>query len=160
MSLYELNFEFSSHSILLSWTPKFPYIHHKTQIITWIGFKFSENENWLLKFTLMVIRDVNDNDDHAEDGVEKDIEAKKALQQILWKVATCLYFASALNAEKQICCCCCQIWFVPDEMLICGRDKSNFENNRTSEPGFDKKKGRIREFRNKDSQYLASKLWD
>ena len=31
----------------------------------------------------MVIRDVNDNDDHAEDGVEKDIEAKKALQQIL-----------------------------------------------------------------------------
>ena len=28
---------------------KFPYIHHTTQ--TWIGFKFSETENWLLKLS-------------------------------------------------------------------------------------------------------------
>ena len=54
LSVYELDFQFSSHSILLSWTPKFPYIHHKTQLITWIGFKFSWSENWLFKFTLMV----------------------------------------------------------------------------------------------------------
>ena len=90
---------------------------------------------------------VCDNDDQDESDVEIEFEAKseakKALLQILWKEAACLYFASALNAVEQICCSCCQIWFVAHEMLICGWDESDFENNHTLGSGYDKKE-RIR----------------